>query len=321
MNFLRQLFARDRQPVTLAAPGSGELCQVLAAQAIPPGSLLSVASGQNALLFNGTNRSTIYPSGEHPLDIQELRGIVDGGEANILFLQITPPVKRSWQVIYRAEGHPPMILAGDYTAAIDDTRHFVAALLDDGTIPESRQIDSWLNQYIRQILKDQRVPGEDVFAHTDRLTVFLHDALIPFLLDHGIRLQHFTLHLEDNNPPSAAAPVAQPVAPVQEERKIPENTDTAVEPVITIARAEPAPRATPPNIPAPPAPAPQPEVIIKTPAPKIFYRLQRGEQVGPYSVDDIKRLIEAGDIRKNDLLWHQGMKSWQKASEFSVFEW
>ena len=152
MKFLRQLFGRDSNPAILAAPVNGELCQVLTAQAIGSNAQLHVETGQNALVFNGERRSSIYPTGEHPLEAQDMRGIVDGGEANILFLQIAPPVKRAWQTIYRPDNKQPLILSGHYTAAIDDTRLLVAALLDGGNMPDSRTIDGWLHQYIRKIL-------------------------------------------------------------------------------------------------------------------------------------------------------------------------
>ena len=330
MKFLRQLFARNSQPVILAAPPNGDLCQVLAAQAIPPGSLLQVATGQNALLFNGSMRSTIYPSGQHLLDAQDLRGILDGGEANVLFLQTAPPVKRAWQTIFRAENNQPLVLSGHYTAALDDTRHFIAALLDGGKMPDNRHIDGWLHQYIRKILADQRVPARDIIEHTDRLAVFLHDALIPFLLDHGIRLQNFSLRLEDDTPPMPAPKAAPADIPQEQQHERPHEPQLIVPmPAAAVAAETPPPPASSqpdasPALMAMPSPVvadPLPEPIAQAPAPKIFYRLERGQQVGPYNVDDIRRLIEAGTIRRHDLLWHQGMKSWQKASEFSVFKW
>lgn len=345
MKFLRQLFGRDSNPAILAAPVNGELCQVLTAQAIGSNAQLHVETGQNALVFNGERRSSIYPTGEHPLEAQDMRGIVDGGEANILFLQIAPPVKRAWQTIYRPDNKQPLILSGHYTAAIDDTRLLVAALLDGGNMPDSRTIDGWLHQYIRKILHDQRVPAADIEQHTDRLAVFLHDALIPFLLDHGIRLQNFSLQAEDpaQNASGAPRPAASPSAapPTTPKRSIPPQqfparTAPAMTPSLALQAAlaagkpQPAPAPAPVSEPAASDAPPNSDYLTDdTPSrpaaisapPKIFYRFEKGEQVGPYNIDELNHMISEGKIRKNDLLWHQGLKNWQRASDFSGLQW
>lgn len=350
MKFLRQLLGRDSNPAILAAPVSGELCQVLPAQSLGSNAQLYVETGQNALIFNGEKRSNLYPTGEHRLDAQELRGIVDGGEANVLFLQIAPPVKRAWQTAYRPDGGQPLILSGHYTAAVEDARLLTAALLDGGNMPDNRVIDAWLHQYIRRILTDQRVPAADFQAHTGKLAVFLHDALIPFLLDHGIRLQNFSLDVENpaQGTVSKSAAVSHPAATPKRSippQQFPARTAPAMTPSLALqaalAAGKPQPQPAPPPDTSPQAAALDTrdeapvfagsddnadadtfEVPIgKASPPKIFYRLEKGEQVGPYNIDELNHMIAQGKIRPSDLLWHQGLKSWQRAADFSGLQW
>lgn len=318
MKFLRQLFGRNDHAHTLSAPVNGELCQVLAAQSIGHDVQLHVAAGQNALLFNHDKRSAVFPSGEHLLEAHEIRHILDGGQANILFLQISPPVKREWRLALRAEDSAePLALFGHYTAAIDDTRLFVSAILQSGKMPDSRVVDNWVQQHLRKIFAEQRIPVQDIREHTGKLGAFLHDALIPYLLDCGIRLQNFSFHLHDTAPPATqdAPPPAEALneaaAPAPSEPVIPA---LAASDRSAVALEEPAATAhiTPPSEPAAPK---------RHDAPKIFYRLEKGEQVGPYSVDEINAFIEEGKVRRHDLLWHQGMRNWQRAGDFPTLNW
>lgn len=342
MKFLRQLFGRDSNPAVLAAPINGEPCRVLAAQAIGSNAQLHVATGQAALIFNGERHSALYPTGEHRLEAQDMRGIVDGGEANVLFLQITPPFKRTWQTVYRPGNAQPFILSGQYTAAIEDAQRLAATLLEGGNLPDSRLIDGWLHQYARKILNDQRISAQDVRQHTDRLAVFLHDALIPFLLDHGIRLQNFSLQAETPDA-HAEAPGGTPApapAPAAEKLRIPPQqfparTAPAMTPSLALQAAlaagkpQPeAPAAEPPAQEAAPADSADGETestlfqaLANSAPPKIFYRLEKGEQVGPYNIDELNLLIAEGRLRRNDLIWHQGLKGWQRAGEFSGLQW
>ncbi|MDO4776743.1 MAG: DUF4339 domain-containing protein [Cardiobacteriaceae bacterium] len=318
MKFLRQLFGRGNNPNLFMAAANGELCQVLPAQNIGSAAQLQVAAGQNALLFNGDRRSTIFPAGDHLLEAQDIRHVLDGGQANILFLQITPPVKRAWQLALRPEGsEEALALSGHYTAAIDDTRLFTTALLKSGKLPDSRQVDHWLHHYIRKIFAEQRIPAADIREHTDRLSTFLHDALIPYLLDCGIRLQNFSLRLHEDSAP--AAETAQPSPAAAQEPVIPALVAHQQEeiPSATHSQPESAPVATTDD-------ADETDILIaapQRPAAKIFYRLEKGEQVGPYSVDEINALIQEGKIRRHDLLWHQGMRNWQRAADFPTLNW
>lgn len=314
MKFLRQLFARASSDNVFAAPANGELCQVLPAQHIGNSAQLQVAAGQNALLFNGDKRSAIFPAGDHLLEVQDIRPILDGGQANILFLQIAPPVKREWRLALRPEDSTePLALFGHYTAAIDDTRLFATALLKSGKLPDSRQVDHWLAHHLRKIFAEQRIPAVDIREQTGRLATFLHDALIPYLLDCGIRLQNFSLHLHEAN----AASVQEPQGTAAREPVIPALLPRQQE---TPASASPEERE--PVIVA--EDTGEEDAMIaapQRPAAKIFYRLEKGEQVGPYSVDEINALIQEGKIRRHDLLWHQGMRNWQRADAFPALNW
>lgn len=316
MKFLRQLFGRGSNTNLFMAAANGELCQVLPAQNIGNTAQLQVAAGQNALLFNGDRRSAIFPAGEHLLEAQDIRYVLDGGQANILFLQIAPPVKRVWQLALRPEGsEEALVLSGYYTAAIDDTRLFTTALLKSGKLPDSRQVDNWLHHHIRKIFAEQHIPAADIREHTDKLSVFLHDALIPYLLDCGIRLQNFSLQLQEESAPAAAqassVAAQEPVIPAlvpHKQEEIPSATHSQPESAHAIAVDD----------------ADEEDILIATPqrpAAKIFYRLEKGEQVGPYSVDEINAFIQEGKIRPHDLLWHQGMRSWQRAADFSTLNW
>lgn len=340
MKFLRQLFGRDSHNAVLGAAVNGELCRVLTAQPIGSQTRLQVETGQNAVIFNGDKRSGIYPVGEHLLQAQDIRGVVDGGEANILFLQTAPPVKRAFQTAYRPENGQPLILSGHYTAAVDDVRLLVNHLLAGGNLPDNRMVDSWIHQYVRRILTDQRIPPRDFLEHTGKLAVFLHDALIPYLLDYGIRLQNFTLAVEDPTQTAGQA-ASQPSAPPKRSvppQEFPARTAPAMTPSLALqaalAAGRPQPTPEPPAKHAPPAESPYAvndsatddndglaSVFDKSAPPKIFYRLEKGEQVGPYNIDELNNLIEQGKIRPTDLLWHQGLKGWQRAAEFSGLHW
>lgn len=323
MKFLRQLFGRPGNDNILAAPANGELCQVLPAQHIGNNAQLHVAAGQNALLFNGDKRSTIFPPGEHPLEAQDIRHVLDGGQANILFLQIAPPLKREWRLALRPEGSDqPLALTGHYTAAIDDTRLFTTALLKSGKLPTSQQVDHWLHYHLRKIFAEQRIPASDIREQTGRLATFLHDALIPHLLDCGIRLQNFSLQLYGEDPAPAAAKAPEPPLTIAAQAPVATPiTEPVQAPVQALAATDATEAAIIPGNPADDDDAAQLPPATPRPAPKIFYRLAGGEQVGPYSVDDINALIADGKIRRHDLLWHQGMRNWQRADAFPTLNW
>lgn len=319
MKFLRQLFGRGSNTTQFMVAINGELCQVLPAQNIGNSAQLHVAAGQNALLFNGDRRSTIFPAGEHLLETQDIRHVLDGGQANILFLQIAPPVKRAWQLTLHPEGNEEALaLSGYYTAAIDDTRLFTTALLKSGRLPDSRQVDNWLHHHIRKIFAEQRIPAADIREHTGKLSVFLHDALIPYLLDCGIRLQNFSLQLHEDK--TSATETAQILPPATaQEPVIPALAPHKQETPSTTTSAQPES-----DLPAALDNTDEENILIAAPQPpaaKIFYRLEKGEQVGPYSVDEINAFIQEGKIRRHDLLWHQGMRSWQRAADFPTLNW
>lgn len=63
-------------------------------------------------------------------------------------------------------------------------------------------------------------------------------------------------------------------------------------------------------------------VIAKATRPKkYYYCVRNGEQLGPYSQQDLQIRINNGKLKKTDLIWRKGMASWQKADEISELEW
>jgi len=47
----------------------------------------------------------------------------------------------------------------------------------------------------------------------------------------------------------------------------------------------------------------------------MWYYAQAGQQQGPISDEQIKRMVQDGSLGKEDLVWREGMASWQPAGE------
>src|SRR5262245_40456274 len=56
-----------------------------------------------------------------------------------------------------------------------------------------------------------------------------------------------------------------------------------------------------------------------------WYYAQRGVRTGPVSIERLRQLAGAGQLRPEDLVWKEGMAAWSAASEidgiFSYFGW
>jgi len=52
----------------------------------------------------------------------------------------------------------------------------------------------------------------------------------------------------------------------------------------------------------------------------MWYFAQAGQQQGPVSDEQIKRMARDGSLGKEDLVWREGMASWQPAGEVAGFE-
>ncbi|MEO1265657.1 MAG: DUF4339 domain-containing protein, partial [Pseudomonadota bacterium] len=44
-----------------------------------------------------------------------------------------------------------------------------------------------------------------------------------------------------------------------------------------------------------------------------WYLARDGQQFGPVSEDELRKLIELGHLRASDLVWHAGYAEWQPA--------
>lgn len=52
----------------------------------------------------------------------------------------------------------------------------------------------------------------------------------------------------------------------------------------------------------------------------MWYYAQAGQQQGPVSDEQIKRMVQDGSLGKEDLVWREGMASWQPAGEVPGLE-
>jgi hypothetical protein len=92
------------------------------------------------------------------------------------------------------------------------------------------------------------------------------------------------------------------------ERGVRDAVGDAVRRGIEAARQEPRPAPPPP-----PAPAPRPAPVA-IPAGVQFYYLRNGQRYGPVSLAVLRNLYRAGELRSEDLVWHEGAKDWMPAS-------
>src|SRR6185295_15452937 len=49
-----------------------------------------------------------------------------------------------------------------------------------------------------------------------------------------------------------------------------------------------------------------------------WYFAKDGSQQGPVSDDQIRRMAQDGSLRREDLVWREGMAAWQPASEAGI---
>ncbi len=97
-----------------------------------------------------------------------------------------------------------------------------------------------------------------------------------------------------------------PVTPAPAPAPMPAPAPTPAAPAPTPAAPAPMP-AAPAPMPAAPAPAPMPAA----PAPvKYHVSAPGGQPVGPYSVEEIRAMILAGQLPQNSMAWNASLPNW-----------
>lgn len=74
---------------------------------------------------------------------------------------------------------------------------------------------------------------------------------------------------------------------------------------------------TPPPAPAAPTPPPMPGQLSTTPD---YYLAENGQQSGPFSVAQLKQLVDAGKMTAQSMVWKNGMPQWAQAAQLSELQ-
>ena len=61
--------------------------------------------------------------------------------------------------------------------------------------------------------------------------------------------------------------------------------------------------------------APQGAPASPPPPPLLFHLSRGGQTVGPFSLEELRRQAEAGELARDTFLWHEGMEGWRRAGE------
>ncbi|UJF24710.1 DUF4339 domain-containing protein [Suttonella sp. R2A3] len=252
------------------------VCQTINLKRYEP--TLIVPKKQCATIDQGADNAKFYPAGEHALkDLAQ-------DKAKVLFIREGAQYQGSWQLDYQDHFNERLALSGEGTLLISHCDQFASNCLADPEFRDQQSLQRWLSKAIEHILRNQRIPCQDIHAKNTRFAQFLRDTLAIYFRPKGLTLENLSLDIQA----------------VVDEREQSDH-DAASE--------EAAPAST--------------HMVItqKTTPEKLFYRIFRGQQQGPLSAVEVQALIDDGTLRRHDLLWHKGLSAWSKAETFDVFDW
>lgn len=274
--------------------GEQEIC-VLSEPITPSGgSRLIVHAGQTATLIKDVppfDMGIIYTTGEYTLKEHDVTFLGKHAKVRLLILKIAPPTTLDWSVsITLKDSQHALPLKGHYTLAIDNPKQLLHSFVQNNIAPTTDNIKQWIELILKEIIQSQSISSEDINQYHQRFEQFLTDAANPILFERGLILR--TVHLKSSS---------------THEENNQQNTQ--------ISQVTPDKKTPSPNV----APSPLTPPIDQ--APKIYYRVDKGQQIGPLSMIEVQQLINEGQLKRHDLLWKKGSGSWQRAEQFKTFNW
>ncbi len=298
--FLRHLFSRQAlSPLPLPTLHPDQLFRVEISEGLPENALLQVPRGQSVCFFQDKARSAVFPPGKHSLTGHALAALDTGAALMIVILQHETNVHRNWQSLSPADGDDgvtakSVAIAGDYRLALQDAQSFCDYLLTLPATPGVHFLDALIAERVLEILEKESIPNDDIREHPLRLGRFLDEKITPILRTVGLTLLELSIQASSTGDKKPRQVAAKAPGYGKDNGKTPQ-----------IVEAGDTPRS--------------PSTAEKMP--RLYYRVEEGEQIGPMGLDELQRQIDQGVITPRDLLWKQGMNAWQRASEFTELRW
>jgi len=310
------------------------------------GAMLTVRESQVAVFVNEGQIADVFSPGLYQLETANLpilttlqswpHGFKSPFKAEVYFLSTKQFIDLKWgtknPIMMRDEEFGAVRLRGfgTYAIRIEDPAKFlkeVAGTDDYFTTDEiTDQLRNLVVSRFAEITASAGIPVLDLAANYDDLGNFLQDKINPEFADYGLTLT--TLLVENISLPSEVEKALDKRTSMGVIGDLKKYTDYQAADALTRAADNPggggeaiamgmgfamanklgATLNAPPEAEAQSGPPPVPEEAL-------YYLVVDGKRAGPYELEELKEQAENGSLRRDSLVWTNGMAEWQIASE------
>ncbi|PIE82259.1 MAG: hypothetical protein CSA10_00955 [Cardiobacteriales bacterium] len=322
IKFFKKLFSPTSDVINYPTFQEDELCRLLEKVPLSPAIKLLVGAGQVAVVFNASERSKLYPTGEYNLNEREKAFLSKNHHAHVLYLKTSPPTSRRWAIDLSFSDDNAIRLTGRYTIAIDNAKVLTDHLLQANTNIATSTLDQWVHTILQEIVQSQHITVDDIHQHHQRFEQFLIDAINSIIADRGLSLRFLTVLVPKKKEPSKLTLPERQDKSYFSKTKINDpatTSDSNKHKQTDIALEEKKSKTKQP------VPIISTQTTPSTPpvddSPKLFYRVKNGVQIGPISAKQLQWLIDKHEVKRRDLIWKKGTPAWQHAESFEQFDW
>lgn len=314
---------------------------------IKHGAKLIVREGQAAVFVNEGQVADVYQPGTHTLETQNMPilstlmgwkyGFNSPFKAEVYFVSTRRFTDLKWGtknpiMLRDAEFGPIRLRAfGTYVIRVSDPAKFVKEIVGtDGrftTDEITNQLRNMIVSRFADILGESKIPALDLAANYDELGNFITQRIQPEYANYGLELTK--LLVENISLPPAveeALDKRTSMGVIGDLSKYTQfQTAEAMEKAAEnpsgmagggmamgmgfamagqMAGAQPQPQAVAPGA----APPPLPQAAA-------FYVAIDNQQRGPFDMNTLRSLIDAGQLKPETLIWSQGMANWAPAQQ------
>lgn len=315
------------------------------------GAKLTVREGQVAVFVNEGQLADTFPPGMYELKTNNLpilstlqawqHGFASPFKAEVYFFSTRRFTDLKWgtqnPVMLRDPEFGPIRLRafGSYAIRVKDAPTFLREIVGtDGrftTDEITNQLRNMIVARFANILGQSRIPALDLAGNYDQLGQFLLQRIAPEFEAVGLELTN--LLVENISLPREVEAALDKRSSMGIVGNLDQYTQFQAAEALRDAAANPSGGSEALNLglglamaqrlnetlarPAPPAPAPQPAPAVPPPLPgaKSYFVALDNQQAGPFTMDELQRQAQGGQLTRATLVWTQGMANWTPAGE------
>lgn len=281
MSFLNKFFAHSSNQIAAPQLPEQQCLTVTELHKIAAGDRLLVPKDQMAFLLQKKQSSHLFIGGEHVIHKTDLQLFHHQQPLYLINFRCHTPSRNVWHYprYTLPEAALTLALEGNYEFTITAPAAFCEFFRDLSYLSGMDAINDFIARAVVDILRAQKVPAEDIKKHAVGLGQFLTESLMRTLNAQGIQINALTIAAEETAPLPLSA---EPSAHSPEKNAVKKNE-----------------------------PAPVHHASSSTlPTRREFFRVQNGEQIGPFSMAELEAGLNNGSIDERDLIWKKGMRQW-----------